>query len=68
MHRGPDGHEVDRDQTRRFAERHIAEIPDRESVVVQKIAEADVVVTRWTSNERTQAPSAVALPPVSRSP
>lgn len=49
VHRGPDGHEIDREQARKVAEMLLSGSEDRRAEVVQQVAEGDLVVTRWES-------------------
>lgn len=49
VHRGPDGHELGRDEARTIARQLIAAVPDRHAAVLEQIAEGDTVVTRWES-------------------
>ena len=49
VHRGPDGHEMGREQIRTTARHLIAAVPDRVATVEMQIAEGDFVVTRWSS-------------------
>jgi predicted ester cyclase len=49
VHRGPDGHEIDRDGARAVAEMLLGASSDRRATVIEQIAEGDRVVTRWES-------------------
>lgn len=57
VHRGPDGHEIDRQASRQIAEMLLAASDDRDATVVEQIAEGDVVVTRWESRGTHTGPT-----------
>jgi predicted SnoaL-like aldol condensation-catalyzing enzyme len=58
IHRGPEGHEIGRNQARAVAEMLLARSEDREARVVEQIAEGDRVVTRWESRGTHTGPMA----------
>jgi len=58
VHRGPDGHEMDRDQARTVAKMLLSGSDDRKARVIEQIAEGDRVVTRWESRGTHTGPIA----------
>lgn len=49
VHRGPDDHQLNRDEARETAETLLERSNDRVATVLEQIAEGDMVMTRWES-------------------